>query len=665
MKRIIFSLILTLISLTLSAREIYSLNENWQFFYKLETSSDYARNISLPHTWNLDALAGQGNYLQTIGNYSRSIFIPAEWSTKRLFLKFYGVQTIADVFVNGHHAGEHRGGFTAFTFEITSHVKFGTDNSLVVVVNNSYQNDILPTSSEINQYGGIYREVELIVTEQTTISPLYYGSDGVLIHQNSIVDNIVNATASVWVTSVLDKSCDLSITVRAPTGDVVHSRFLKGRIEKDAPIDIPFTLEEPLLWSPSEPNLYTITIGIGHRQEDEVTVTTGFRKIEAASKSGLKINGKRIQIQGVTLYHDRAAIGSALRTRHYDEDLEHISDIGANAIRSATAPHSQYLYDCCDQNGLLVWIDTPFTRAPYLSDFFYYPTDKFKQNGLQQLREIIAQNINHPSVVMWGIYSLAWLRGDNILDFVKDLNNTAKQMDPSRPTVACSNQDGEINFVTDLIVWQQNLGWERGNISDIKVWSDKLHTEWAHLRSAVAYGEAGSIDQQTDSSMKPAQIDQRWLPERWQTEFHEGYAQQLAQDSLFWGVWINNMFEFGSVRHNDGISRTGLVTFDRKDQKDPYYLYRALWNKKKQTLHLSEKRRNIRQDSLQQIKFYSSAAKEPVLVVNKDTIKVNKYAPCQYISDPIIMRGKNFVRVVAGDISDEQSITIDNALRQR
>ncbi|MBQ2415726.1 MAG: beta-galactosidase, partial [Alistipes sp.] len=224
MRRIIFSLIFTLVSLTLSAREIYSLNENWQFFYKLETSSDYARNISLPHTWNLDALAGQGNYLQTIGNYSRSIYIPAEWSTKRLFLKFYGVQTIADVFVNGHHAGEHRGGFTAFTFEITSHVKFGTDNSLVVVVNNSYQNDILPTSSEINQYGGIYREVELIVTEPTTISPLYYGSDGVLIHQNSIIDNTVNATASVWVTSVLDKSCDLSITVRAPTGDVVHSR---------------------------------------------------------------------------------------------------------------------------------------------------------------------------------------------------------------------------------------------------------------------------------------------------------------------------------------------------------------------------------------------------------------------------------------------------------
>ena len=665
MKRFILTFILSLVGFTLSAREIYSLNDNWQFFYKLETSSDYARNISLPHTWNLDALAGQGNYLQTIGNYSRSIYIPSEWSTKRLFVKFYGVQTIADVFVNGHHAGEHRGGFTAFTFEITNLVKFGTDNSLVVVVNNAYQNDILPTSSEINQYGGIYREVELIVTEQTTVSPLYYGSDGIFIHQNSILEDSVNATASVYVTSILDKSCDLSITVTAPTGDVVFSRYLKGRIEPNTPIDIPFTLEEPLLWSPEEPNLYNVTIGIGPREEDKVTVTTGFRKIESASKSGIKINGKRIQIKGVTLYHDRAAIGSAMRSRHYDEDLEYIRDIGANAIRSITAPHSQYLYNCCDQTGMLVWIDTPFTRAQYLSDVFYYPTNKFKQNGLQQLREIVAQNINHPSVVMWGIYSLAWLRGDNILDFVKDLNNTAKQMDPSRPTVACSNQDGEINFVTDLIVWQQNLGWEKGNISDLKVWSDKLHTDWGHLRSAVAYGEAGSIDQQTDNYIKPATIDQRWMPERWQTEFHEGYAQQLAQDSLFWGVWINNMFEFGSVRHNDGISRTGLVTFDRKDFKDPYFLYRALWNRKNETLHLSEKRRNIRQDSTQYIKFYSSAKSEPVLIVNKDTIKTKQYAPCQYISDPVVMRGRNLVRVKAGEVEDSQIITIDNALRQR
>ena len=665
MKRLITIILFSVFALNGFARETYSLNDNWQFFFKLETSSDYARHISLPHTWNLDALSGQGDYMQTTANYARDIFVPETWANKRLFLKFYGVQSVADVFVNGHHAGEHRGGWTAFTFEITPYLKYGENNSLVVVVSNAYQNDVLPTSSEVNLYGGIYRDVELIVTEKTTISPTYYGSDGVFIHQDNISDSSLSARASVWVTSVDDKLCDLAISVRGPMGDVVYSRYLKGRIEPNKPIDIPFQLDEPLLWSPEEPNLYTVTIGVGPKQEDEVTVTTGFRALGYSADGGLKINGERIQVQGVTLYHDRATIGSALRTRHYDEDLDQIQDIGANAIRSATAPHAQYLYDACDQKGLLVWIDTPFTRAPYLSDVFYYATSKFKQNGLQQLREVVLQNYNHPSVVMWGIYSLVWLRGDNVLEYVRQLNNTAKQLDSSRPTVACSNQDGDINFVPDLIVWQQDVGWSRGAISDLKVWQDKLHSEWGHLKSAVAYGATGSIDQQSHTSVKPFQLDPRWQPERWQTEFHEGYAKYLAQDYKFWGLWINNMYEFGSVRHTDGISRSGLVTFDRKDQKDAYYLYRALWNKKNPTLYITEKRRNIRQDSIQQVKFYASTPDAPVLTINKDTVRVREVAPGQFLSDSVVMHGRNKVVVSAGKLSDSQTITIGNALESR
>lgn len=664
MKRFILTILSACIILPAMARQTFSLNDNWRFFYKVETSSDQARNISLPHTWNLDALAGHGEYRQTTANYSREIYVPSDWRGKRLFLKFYGVQSIADVFVNGHHAGEHRGGWTAFSFEITDFLRYGENNTVLVVVSNAYQNDILPTSSEENLYGGIYRDVELIVTEQTTISPLYYGSDGIFIHQNHITDNLVEATASVWVTTLHDKACDLSITVRAPSGEAVYTKYVKGRIEAGLPIDIPFTIEEPLLWSCDEPNLYTVTIGIGTRYQDEVTVRTGFRKIEH-TKQGIKINGEYVPIHGVTLHHDRAAVGSALRTRHYDEDLEQISDIGANAIHSATAPHAQYLYDRCDEMGLLAWIDTPLTRAPYLSDMFYYATDKFRENGLYQLHEIILQNYNHPSVAMWGIFSLIWERGNNISSYVKRLNATAKRLDSSRPTVACSNQDGDINFITDLIVWQQNVGWERGSTDDLQVWRENLHEKWQHLYSATAYGEGGSIDQQTEDIIKPTRISGGWLPERWQTEFHEGYAKHIAPDSIFWGVWINDMFDFGSARHISGLSQRGLVTFDRKDCKDAYYLYRSLWNKQSPTLHLSEKRRNIRQDSIQQIKFYSSAKVAPILLVNKDTIGVKEYAPCQFISDTVIMHSRNKIKVVAGELYDEQIITIGNALKQR
>ena len=664
MKRILLTLIFAVVACVSQAREVYSLNDDWQFFYKHDMSSDNARVVSLPHTWNLDALAGQGTYLQTTANYSRNIFVPAEWSGKRLFIKFHGVQTIADLFVNGHHVGEHRGGWTAFTFEITKHIEYGKNNSLVVVVNNAYQNDVLPTSSDENLYGGIYRDVELIVTEPTTISPLQYGTDGVFVHQNHITNNSVSATVSVWVTTLSDKACDLALTVRAPTGDVVLSRYIKSRIEAGKPIDIPITLEEPLLWYPNDPNLYTITVGIGNREEDAVTVTTGFRRIETSASEGFKINGERIAVRGVALHHDRAAIGNALRTRHYDEDLEQIRDIGANAIRSVTAPHSQYLYDRCDENGTLVWIDMPLSRAPYLSDVFYYATPNFRDNGMQQLREIVMQNYNHPSVVMWGIYSLIWLRGDNALDYVRQLNSTAKSLDPTRPTVACSNQDGDINFVTDLIVWQQSLGWERGVIDDITLWSEKLHSDWGHLRSAVAYGEGGSIDQQSDQPLQSGNIDQRWMPEQWHTTMHEGYAKILEQDDKFWGIWINNMYEFGSIRHNEGINRTGLITFDHKDKKDAYYLYRAMWNKTSPTLHIAEKRRNIRQDSLQQVKVYSSEREVPVLLVNKDTVQMQEIAPHIFQADSIPMSKRTQVVVKAGDDQDQTTITIGNALVQ-
>jgi beta-galactosidase len=618
----------------------------------------------LPHTWNLDALAGNGEYLQTIANYTREIFVPNEWANKRLYVKFYGVQSIADVFVNGHHAGEHRGGWTAFTFEITPFLKYGENNSLVVVVNNSYQNDILPTSSEINLYGGIYRDVELIVTERTAVSPMYYGSDGVLIHQNLITNNSVDGSAAVYVTSIDDKSCDMTITIQAPSGETVFSRFMKARIEPNTPINIPFRIDEPLLWSPDEPNLYTVNIGIGPRQEDMVSVVTGFRKIEY-SPSGIKINGQRIDIKGVTLAHDRSGVGSALQTRHYDGDIEQIQDLGANAVRSFTSPHAQYFYNRCDEEGLLVWVDTPFTRAPFLSDMYFTGTTRFKENGIQQLKEIILQNYNHPSIITWGIFSLIRPRGEDILNFVKELNATAKSLDHSRPTIACSNHNGDINFVSDLIVWQQTLGWSKGMIDDVTLWKQRLFTNWGHLNSAIAYGEGGNIDQQSEDSKKPAKINDRWLPERWHTELHEGYARQVVGEKGFWGVWINDMFDFGSSRYAYGISHRGLVTFDRKDKKDAYYLYRALWNTKSPTLHLTEKRRNVRQDTLQTIKFYSSAKEQPILLVNSDTIAVRNIAPCQFTSDTVVMHGRNHVVLRAGEMEDEQMITIGNALRPR
>ena len=201
-----------------SAREIYSLNSGWKFFYMEENSSDNAREITLPHTWNIDAFVGNGTYRQTSANYQRTLFVPAEWKGKRLFLRFNGVQSIADVFINGRHIGDHYGGYTAFAFEITDKVSYGYNNSLFVAVSNTYRNDVLPTSVEENVYGGIYRDVELIVTDKTTISPLYYGTDGVMIHQSEVSKERVSGRVDVALLGRKDSQHNVTIDFYAPDG---------------------------------------------------------------------------------------------------------------------------------------------------------------------------------------------------------------------------------------------------------------------------------------------------------------------------------------------------------------------------------------------------------------------------------------------------------------
>lgn len=663
MRRIVLILLLAITCATTQAREVLTLNEGWRFFFKSENSSDNARHVTIPHTWNTDTGAS-GQYLETTANYQNEFFIPIEWAGRRLFVKFYGVQSVADVFVNGNHVGEHRGGATAFTLEITNKIKFGANNALLVIVSNNCRPDVLPTSTDMNLYGGIYRDVELIVTDKTAISPLYLGSDGVLVHQNAVTGEHVEGEVEIHLTSPQSEgSCMLTLDITAPDGSKVFSRRQKARID-GKPVVVPFSIDNPRLWNPSAPELYRVTAAIGEDSiTDQVSVRTGFRAIRVVPREGFILNGQRMRLHGVTLYHDNAISGGALTAQDYDEDLAQIQRLGANAIRSAVTPHAQYLYDLCDEQGLLVWIDAPLHRAPFLGDMAYYSTSQFEQNGVEQLREIIAQNYNHPSVAMWGIFSLLWTRGDNVRPYIGTLNDTAHAMDASRPTVACSDQDGDINFITDLIVWQQDVGWSKGTPDDVKVWRNLLQKNWSHLRSGVCYGQNGFTGHQEHSVKAPTRAN--WMPEDRQTLFHEEYAKNLQSDSLFWGVWINNMFDYGSARRPYGVNGSGLMTLNRREHKDAYYLYKALWNRDEQTLHITDKRRRLREiGQTQRIKVYSSAG-IPQLLINGDTVKMNEYAPCQYLSDSICVEGWVRVNTAAGTLRDSVTFRVGNVLKSQ
>ncbi len=661
MKRCIATLTLLLAVLSAAGRTVYPINEGWRFFFKHENGSDNARIVSLPHTWDTD-VTGSGVFLRTTGTYLNELYIPAEWKGKRLFLKFYGAQSVADLFVNGCHAGEHRGGATAFVFEITDRIRFGAENDLRVDVSNTWQNDVLPTSSDMNLYGGLYREAELILTDRTAVTPDYYGADGVLIRPRTVTEGRVEAEAEIrLITAQGAGPCTLSLEITAPDG--YRALLRSQKVKPDGkPVTIPFTLDDPVLWEPEKPALYTVTVRVEEGgARDSVGVRTGFRDIRVTPEGGFRINGRRIAVKGVSLYHDNPVAGGAYTPADYDADLAFVRELGADAVRSAGMPHGQYFYDRCDSEGLLAWVELPFQRAPYLGDVAYYAAPRFEQNGLQQLRELIAQHINHPSVVMWGIYSCLWTRGDDPAAYIRSLNDEARRMDPSRPTVASSNQNGDINFITDLIVWQQNVGWDKGSPEDVKVWSAQMRKNWSRLRSGVSYGNEGMTGHRSFEALPAPRVN--WLPESRQTRFHESYAKHLDGDSLFWGIWINNLFDFGSARRPYGINASGLVTLDRRERKDAFYLYKALWNRREPTLHIVDKRRRLRAVEAQQFKIY--AQEMPVLLVDGDTVNVREWAPCQYLSDTVLVNGPCTVVATASGLTDSAEIRVGSVLKQK
>ncbi|MDE6569613.1 MAG: beta-galactosidase [Alistipes sp.] len=658
MKRYLLLLFALGYGVAAAGREVIPFNEGWRFYFQSEKSSDNARSVTLPHSWNTDPTAGQ-LFIETTGCYLNTLHVPASWAGQRLFVKFYGAQSVADLFVNGKLVGSHCGGATAFVFEITDRVRFGAENDLLVTVNNSTRNDVLPTSTDINRYGGLYRPAELILTSPTAVSPLYLGTDGVLVHPQTVSSEKVAGEIEIHLTSRTEENCQLTLDIIGANGRRVFSQRQRVRADGN-PVVVPFTVEQPRLWSPARPALHTVKVTLtttSGKILDSTTVRTGFVS-RGWCDNQLTINDKPIAVRGVSLYHDSALSGGTPTEQDMDADLRQVEDLGANALRSVVMPHAQYFYNRCDEKGFLVWVDIPFHRA-FLSDVAYYPTPQFEQNGLQQLREIVAQHLNHPSVTMWGIFAQLWMRGDNPVRYIRQLHAEAHRLDPSRPTVACSDQDGEINFVTDLIVWRQDVGWSKGTPDDVTVWRDQLRSKWSHLHSAIAYGGPGIPGHRAQPYRTVP--DPNCMPEERQTRFHEGYTRNLQGDSLLWGMWINNLFDYGSTRYPYGVDGKGLVTFDRRTRKDAYYLYRALWNRRSPTLHLTGKHTTVRAGEQQVFRIYSSAG-VPLLRVGADTVALHEYAERQYQSDTVTLPlGRVVVRASAGKLRDSVILRIGSA----
>ncbi len=639
---------------TAIARQTYSIDEGWHFYFANEKSGDNARVVRLPHTWSSDP----SNIIRTVGNYDRALFIPEQWQGERLFLHFGGAESVADIFVNGVHVGDHYGAYTSFTVEITDAVRYGTENMLHIVVSNGWRSDLLPLSSQINMSGGLTRSVELIVTPATTVSPLHLGSSGILVHPTSVGEQRAEGNVDVYLTSRGAVQGNLHVKLLDCDGYAASMRTTRFKFDGSKRFTLPFAIESPALWDTSRPNLYTVSVIVEPDDgvSDTVEVMTGFRRIDVTPDGGFMLNGRRVDVRGVRLAHDGAPTRAC-----YDKDIALLTEVGANALRSEGGAHPQDLYEECNRRGIMAWIDLPLTQAPYIADVALHSSERLVQNARLQLEEMVAQNINHPSVVMWGIFSLLNTRGEESLNFVKGLNDLAKSLDATRPTVACSNRNGDINFITDLIVWQQSVGWEQGRLSDIALWCEQLREKWSHLRSGVTYGEEGDIAIQVERSSRSSNLHS----ERRSRLLHERYAAEICNgNGQFWGVWLNSLADYASSSCHDGCVNRGLVTADRARKKDIFYLYKALWNRSERTLHIAERSLHHRSERPQRFMVYSSAG-VPTLTIGGDTLRVEQIAPCCFLSDSIALNGRVEVRAEAAGLTDRIEFMAGSVLARR
>ncbi len=667
MKRLILIIIAILFIGQSYAREIININRDWQFFTNISKSSDNAKNVNLPHTWNKDALSGKQDYFRGVGNYQKHINIPLQWRNKRVFIRFQGAGTVTDLIVNGRYVGEHRGGYTAFTFEVTSFLKYGEDNMFWVIVNNAPQMDVLPTAGDINIYGGLYRDVELIVTEPSHISVRDYSSDGVYLTQRNVTQEKAEVDALVKIDGLANRNLTVNLSVITPRKDTILRQSARFRVPASGQgeVKMPFIIETPNLWNGTKnPYLYDVAVEIMDDTLlcDGVNIPMGLRYFTMDSHNGFYLNGEPYPLKGVVAYEDRAGVGLALTPYQIKEDLDLITEMGANAVRAAAYPHNKAFYEECDRRGILVWSDMPFIGPAYITDRAYIDTENFRENGRNQLVEMIRQRYNNPSVLTWGLFSNLTLVGDNPTGYIMELNNLAGEEDPKRVCVASSNQDGDINFITDLIAWTHSFGWTEGQPSDIKVWIDSFKANWSQLRSGIIYGAGGNIYHQDDSLYRPVYYG-NWHPERWQTYFHEQYYANLVNEPMFWGKFVANMFDYGSAArpwgNDDGVNDMGLVTFDRKYRKDAFYFYKANWNEVEPFVYIAERRWDDRTHKEQKLRVFSNEG-EAELIVNGVSLGKKTGINGTYEWDAVLNDGDNLIEARTATSTDNIIITVHN-----
>lgn len=582
------------------AREVVDFGAGWRFDRADPAGAaaagfdDHAwQPVTIPHTFDLDTDPPAKNYYRGPAWYRKSFATDPAWKGRRVFLRFEAASLVADVSLNGQRLGEHRGGFTAFGFELTDRLNptGGAPNVLAVRVDNARREDVIPLGGDFTVYGGLYRPVSLLVMA-------------------------ASAPADVAVAYTFDARGDAHVTVGNLSGSAECSILDAAGAVVARSDDGRLVVPQPHRWNGvADPYLYRVRIDYPAQGTplDTSEVEIGFRTVAVDPHRGFLLNGKPLQIHGVDRHQDWAGTGWAISHAQQDTDLKIMREMGVTGVRLAHYPHNQYFYSLCDRAGLLVWAELPLVND-------VRGTPEFLANAKQQLTELIEQSRNHPSIVFWSLYNEPSPKNPvPVAPIIAELKALAKRLDPSRLTTGALAMDGAkklpaVGKLNDVLAINPYPGWYLGTADDMGAILDQTNAAYgSHGLIVSEYGAGANIAQhQADfTGRPPGRAPAAWHPEEWQAIVHEKNYAAIRARPFVYGSFVWNQFDFASAGRNEGgtpgINDKGLVTRDRKTRKDAYYFYQANWTTAPM-VHLTSARFTPRPAGAVTVKAYSNCA---------------------------------------------------------
>ena len=648
-RSIFLCLVITFLSKVILAqsRQVVFFNDNWKFYkannstfftdfqngidyYETQgqwTSVEIFEDVTLPHTYNKEDMQRDRNFFEGKGIYKKKFTVEPEQKNKRSFIKFEGVGSVAQVYINNKYIGEHKGGYSMFVFEVTNSIQYDKENELLVIADNKARRDVLPINHFLFPiYGGIYRPVSLITTNKTNFVVTDQAGPGIYIRQK----NVSLKSADIHVEAKIEtKEKDIQNIVLLVE---VHDKEGKLIQIVQTPVQISpqgvtycrsdFNLKNPHLWDGvKDPYLYTLTARIvqNGKEIDAVKQPLGIRDINLIANKGVFLNGKPYPMYGVCRHQDRLGYGSALSFEQHKEDLMMIREMGATTVRLAHYQQSSDMYALADSLGLLVWAEIPFVNR-----VSYYEND----NAKQQMSELVKQNFNHPSIYIWGVHNEVYSKtaDEQVPVLSRELNDIAKTLDPDRLTVAVTGYnviDRQENLSTDVQGINHYFGWYGGKIEDLDVWAHKVGEQFPSYKVILSeYGADGNMDIGQEEIVKPADVvTGKSFPENYQTETHIQQWAAIERNPIILASYVWNMFEFAVPAWNRGgvnaRNLKGLVTFDRQHKKDSFFWYKANWNPEPM-LYIANRRDNIRKNKVAKIQVFSNAETVTLKVNGKE-----------------------------------------------